>query len=112
LKNSAIEGHWLVDPVGANTARSIVDQQKQSIADQIGGVAGAVRAAAQEIERGMPKLAPQVRQAAESIDSVAAAIRSPISAHVSSKCRGIVAHPRVSDVANAESLLVARLRHA
>jgi hypothetical protein len=56
-------------------ARDFAEQQKQAGAEQIGGVARAVHGAAQNLEEEMPFAAEYVRQAADSLESAAQALK-------------------------------------
>jgi hypothetical protein len=56
-------------------ARDIAEQQKSAGADQIGGVANAMDAAAGELERQMPMAAGYIDDVAKQLDAVASALR-------------------------------------
>jgi hypothetical protein len=56
-------------------ARDFAEQQKSAGADQIGGVADAVEAAAGELERQMPLAAGYIEDVAKQLDTVASALR-------------------------------------
>src|SRR5512144_2002033 len=55
--------------------QSFLERQKTMGAEQIGGVAGAVRGAARELERDMPGIARTVRNAATRLDNASASLR-------------------------------------
>ncbi len=57
------------------SARKAAEQQKTAGADQIGGVAHAVEAAANELQGKMPQAAEYVRGVAGQLDSLAATMR-------------------------------------
>jgi hypothetical protein len=56
-------------------ARDIAEQQKAAGADQIGGVANAMGAAADELERQMPLAAEYIDDVAKQLGSVASSLR-------------------------------------
>jgi len=59
-----------------DTARRMADQQKESGAERIGGVAGAIHSAADELQqKKMPVAASYVHDAADRIDNAAARLR-------------------------------------
>ena len=55
--------------------RSAAEEQKTAGADFVGGMAGAIRRAANEFDREMPQAADYIRRAAEQVDSVSEALR-------------------------------------
>jgi hypothetical protein len=55
--------------------RDVAEQQKDAGADQIGGVAGAMGAAADELERQMPLAAEYIDDVAKQLGSVASSLR-------------------------------------
>ena len=55
--------------------RSVVEEQKTAGADFVGGMAGAIRRAANEFDREIPQAAHYVRRAAEQIETVSDAVR-------------------------------------
>jgi hypothetical protein len=63
-----------IDPL-REKARQVAEAQKQSGAEKIGGVAAAVRRAADDLERDLPKTAGYVHQAADGIERASAALK-------------------------------------
>ena len=73
-ENAQEQASELVQPL-KDKAERIAEQQKEAGAEQVGGVARAVRGAAGELERELPQAARYIHDAADRLDRASSALR-------------------------------------